>query len=383
MKLTKKLLCLGFLLVLVLVPLLTAYGVLTNPTGWSAQENRALAGKPEVSAAALWTGDTAAQTEDFLKDHLYKRNAILKFGVWFQMRVLHRPVVEDVVLGSEVLLPVAEITDYRVGKLEKRADAMTESLAAIQAATEDAGGQFCYVLVPEQRSALRDYYPDWMENRAAQYDATRAAFTAAMEAHGVPLLDLTETYRAVDDLTEYYSTVDHHYTLQGAALAYQTVCDALELPFVQPDIQVTAQAFLGTYNRKLYGLSPVSEQFQSDLAESIPYSRWDNGERTDGPMIDASGAEAYYTAYMGGDMGETIVQTGRPELGKILIVGDSFTNAFETLCYRSFGEMRSLDFRHYSETSLTEYIQDYQPDVVLVMRDDLTCLNTGGNGTLE
>ena len=60
MKLTKKLLCLGFLLVLVLVPLLTAYGVLTNPTGWSAQENRALAGKPEVSAAALWTGDTAA-----------------------------------------------------------------------------------------------------------------------------------------------------------------------------------------------------------------------------------------------------------------------------------------------------------------------------------
>lgn len=101
-------------------------------------------------------------------------------------------------------------------------------------------------------------------------------------------------------------------------------------------------------------------------------------------MIDASGAEAYYTAYMGGDMGETIVQTGRPELGKILIVGDSFTNAFETLCYRSFGEMRSLDFRHYSETSLTEYIRDYQPDVVLVMRDDLTCLNTGrGNGSLE
>ena len=383
MKLTKKLLCLGFLLVLVLVPLLTAYGVLTNPTGWSAQENRALAGKPEVSAAALWTGDTAAQTEGFLKDHLYKRNAILKFGVWFQMRVLHRPVVEDVVLGSEVLLPVAEIADYRVGKLEKRADAMAESLAAIQAATEDAGGQFCYVLVPEQRSALLDYYPDWMENRAAQYDATRAAFTAAMEAHGVPLLDLTETYRAVDDLTEYYSTVDHHYTLKGAALAYQTVCDALELPFVQPDIQVTAQAFLGTYNRKLYGLSPVSEQFQSDFSESIPYSRWDNGERTDRPMIDASGAEAYYTAYMGGDMGETIVQTGRPELGKILIVGDSFTNAFETLCYRSFGEMRSLDFRHYSETSLTEYIRDYQPDVVLVMRDDLTCLNTGGNGTLE
>ena len=32
---------------------------------------------------------------------------------------------------------------------------------------------------------------------------------------------------------------------------------------------------------------------------------------------------------------------------------------------------------------LYKAIRDYQPDVVLVMRDDLTCLNTGGNGTLE
>ena len=35
------------------------------------------------------------------------------------------------------------------------------------------------------------------------------------------------------------------------------------------------------------------------------------------------------------------------------------------------------------DDELIEYIRDYQPDVVLVMRDDLTCLNTGGNGTLE
>ena len=100
-------------------------------------------------------------------------------------------------------------------------------------------------------------------------------------------------------------------------------------------------------------------------------------------MIDASGTDAYYTTYMGGDIGETIVQTDRPELGKILIVGDSFTNAFETLCYRSFGEMRSLDYRHYSEKALTEYIRDYQPDIVLVIRDDIPCLTTGGNGSLK
>ena len=383
MKVTRRLLCLGFLLVICLLPAWTLFSALRSPSGWSSQENRALAGKPELSVSALWTGETAAQTEDFLKDHLAGRDLILRFDVWFQMHILCRPVVNDVVLGETVLLPAAEIEDYRTGVLEKKAAAMAESLAAIQAVTEAQGGTFCYVLVPEQRSALRDYYPDWMENRAGQYDATRGAFAAAMEAQNVHMLDLWDSYAALDDLTQYYSTVDHHYTLKGAELAYRAVCSALELPFVQPDVQSTEQSFIGTYSRKLYDLSPVSEQFQTDLAPAIPYSRWDNGVQTDRPVIDASGTEVYYTAYMGGDMGETILQTDRPELGRILIVGDSFTNAFEALCYRSFGEMRSLDFRHYTEKTLTEYIQDYQPDVVLIMRDDLTCLTTGGNGSLE
>ena len=383
MNITKKLLCLGVLLVLCLVPALTLLSALRSPTGWSVQENRALAGAPDISPAALWTGETAAQTEDFLKDHLAGRNALLKLDVWFQMHVLHRAAVNDVVLGTHVLLPAADITDYRPAVLAKKAGAMAESLAAIQTAAEAAGGQFCYVLVPEQRSALRACYPDWMDSRAGQYDAIRAAFTAAMAQQGVRLLDLWDVYAAREDLTQLYSAVDHHYTLLGAELAYKAVCEELLLAFVQPDVRETEQRFVGTYSRKLYGLSPVSERFQSDFAAPVPYARWDNGERTDRPMIDASGTDAYYTAYMGGDIGETIVQTDRPELGKILIVGDSFTNAFETLCYRSFGEMRSLDYRHYSEKALTAYIRDYQPDIVLVIRDDISCLTTGGNGSLE
>ena len=34
-------------------------------------------------------------------------------------------------------------------------------------------------------------------------------------------------------------------------------------------------------------------------------------------------------------------------------------------------------------TGMRDVLKESQPDVVLVMRDDLTCLNTGGNGSLE
>lgn len=86
---------------------------------------------------------------------------------------------------------------------------------------------------------------------------------------------------------------------------------------------------------------------------------------------------------MCGDAAETVIKTNRPELKKVLIVGDSFTNAMETILYLSFDEMRSLDYRYYTEKTLTEYIAEYQPDIVLIARDTSVCLGTDGNGNLQ
>ena len=86
---------------------------------------------------------------------------------------------------------------------------------------------------------------------------------------------------------------------------------------------------------------------------------------------------------MGGDIGETIVKTNRPELPKILIVGDSFTNALEPLAIFDFDEMRSLDYRHFDGAALSDYIRAYRPDYVLLLRDDVSCLNQTGNGAIS
>ena len=54
----------------------------------------------------------------------------------------------------------------------------------------------------------------------------------------------------------------------------------------------------------------------------------------------------------------------------------------EGILYTSCDEMRSLDYRHYDGENILDYIADYQPDVVLYVRDDLTCITTEGNGTM-
>lgn len=113
----------------------------------------------------------------------------------------------------------------------------------------------------------------------------------------------------------------------------------------------------------------------------MPFERYDNGNPVEATVF-AADRQNMYNYYMGGDVAETVIHTNRPELPDVLVVGDSFTNALETILYTSFDEMRSLDFRHYTEKSIYDYLKEYQPDVILYVRDDLSYIVTDGNGGL-
>ena len=86
---------------------------------------------------------------------------------------------------------------------------------------------------------------------------------------------------------------------------------------------------------------------------------------------------------LGGDIGETIINTHRPEFPNILIYGDSFTNPIETLLWTQANELRCVDFRYYTEKSLSDYILSYHPDIVICVRDETTYLTAEGNGITE
>ena len=118
------------------------------------------------------------------------------------------------------------------------------------------------------------------------------------------------------------------------------------------------------------------------MQNEFPYhTREDNGKASDTPLIQvrASG-QSLYTDYMGGDIAETCIRTDRSSLPTALIFGDSFTNPVECLAYYSFNELRSVDLRHYTVQSLSDYIAAYQPDVVLCVRDYQSLLLREFNG---
>ena len=135
---------------------------------------------------------------------------------------------------------------------------------------------------------------------------------------------------------------------------------------------------------QVFGLRGSDEKLlTASFAEDIPFTRFDNGaaaEATVYALPDSDAEPLTYGLYMGGDIAETVIRTDRPELPNALIFGDSFTNPVECLAYYSFNELRSVDLRHYTVQSLSDYIAAYQPDVVLCVRDYQSLLLREFNG---
>lgn len=398
-KFIKCLLIVPVLAILFLVPVLTVLSAipgmpLTPTAGYSVYENRSMSAVPVLNADSFWSGTYFSDWEDCISDRFYGRDRWLQAHTAYMM-LRKSASVNDVVITGEALLPQNDIPNYDSRDYAAEAEEVAASLKAIDAQVSAYGGVLLYVGVPEQRSMFRRLYPAYQETNAVHLQNTEDAFVHAMEKQGVDLLLMRPLLENAQELTKLYSTVDHHYTLLGAYQTYRAVCDVLQkqgwdFPVVTDEhIAFTqlANPFLGTYSRKLYGLSPVCEKlwiYECDM--SVPFTRTDNGEAVDASVLDLpdnTWQNVYYNLYMGGDKAETIIDTGREDLPKLLVWGDSFTNAFESIAWMSFGEMRSLDLRYYDEMALSDYIADYQPDIVLCIRDDLSYLYQAGNGAIS
>ncbi len=373
--------------VLAAVPVLTAC---SEPEAYSLYENRTLAvSRPAFSVSSLFSGDYFEGWETYLRDSVWNRDGLLKLSTRLDM-LAGRPFVHETHASGEALLPyVAEAIDPDT--VTEDAARMAAGLAALAAQVESYGGTFLYVGVPNQYSVYREGYPAYMEYIAQGLDTARSAFFAALDAAGVPYLDMGAVLAHPQD--SYFKT-DHHMTLPGSVETCRAIFETLRGMGVEiPDhlaglsYQTLPNPFYGSRGRKLYGLSPFQEQLDVyDAAPDVPFTRADNGEPVEATLytLPETGEEPVtYGIFMGGDIAETVLTTGRAQLSDALIFGDSYTNAIETAFYTGFDETRSLDLRYYEDMTLSAYIDQYRPDVVVCVRDDANYLNFTGNGALS
>lgn len=376
---------------------LMAATILLPKNRYSYYENRNLSAFPEITAESVLSGQVFDDLETLFCDYAAGRTTALKAVTWCDLNVFHRPVVNDIVVTDDALLDQLYTMPDTADDIARKAADVAADNAALRDQIEAYGGHYCYIAVPCQYAYYEDEYPSYLENRSAYTAAELAALNSAMDAQGITHVDMGPVFDSLGHPPEFSSRVDNHYGLLGAYETYRAAVQALNdayglaLSFPEEGADVTFSAlpnpYMGSRTRKLLGLRGNDEKLlTATFCEDIPFTRFDNGGEVAATVyaLPATDTEPLtYELYMGGDIAETVLRTDRPALPNVLIFGDSFTNPVESLAYYSFDELRSVDLRHYTAQSLSDYIAAYKPDVVLCIRDYQSLLSREYNGNLS
>jgi hypothetical protein len=172
---------------------------------------------------------------------------------------------------------------------------------------------------------------------------------AALRAHEA-YLPLEEAFAASPE-SVYYRT-DHHWTLQGAYLAYEAYCRRTGLePLPMEGFRLTSyDGFLGTTHSRSGLPFAAPETLLCAQPESLPeLTVLDDGSRHQG-LIFPEKAATYdgYAVYMGGNYGlAEIINPEAPE-GTLLVYKDSFANCLLPLLSAHYRRIVVMDARYAS-----------------------------------
>lgn len=374
---------------------LTAYGIKYHYTLFSYYENRNLAEVPPIKKETVLNGSYFSHVETWAKDHLAKRCGILVCDTKLNLDLLKRPVVNETVITDKVLLPYNPPEAVDRTNITILAAEMSKTLASHARCCDTYGGKFYYVAVPCQYVYYEQEYPAFLNSRAElTADSSRALFSQ-LDEHNVSYIDMLAKFNQKGHPPGFSSAVDNHYGIFGALETYEALIKQINedtewnltaLTAADYDTVTLPNPYLGSRERKLLGLRELPEKLSVLYPrQEVPFVRydWGNTVPSEASVYTLPGdeqQEVLYNVYMGGDISITKIETNRPALPDILIYGDSFTNAVESLLWYNFDTMYAVDFRHYTELTPEEFIKKYKPDIVVCLRDYEQLLNLYNNG---
>lgn len=368
-------------------------GFLLSPWQYSYYENRNLSACPELTIEGVMDGSFFTDFDTFVKERSVVREVFLRLSTFIDLHILHRPVVNEVVITKDTLLPFNDYETVSEYNINYYSDEVSKNLKAHTELVESYGGNFYYVAVPCQYVCKSEDYPWYLNNRSEYTSLSRKTLFNKLNEASVDYIDMLEYYEEAGRPDSYTSNIDNHYSILGGYATYLEIIDRInsdgkytldplddgEFTYSEVDTR-----YLGSRTRKIFDMWDITEGLGIITPHTdVPFVRYNYGSKGASTVYSIPVEDELYSTYgvyMGGDISETIIETNRPELPSILVYGDSFTNAVESLIWYNFDTMYSLDFRHYDEMDLHSYIEKYKPDIVICIRDYQAMLSPSGNG---
>lgn len=257
----------------------------------------------------------------------------------------------------------------------------------------DKDTPFLFVETPRKPDLSGSLMPEGTENHCHE---NANGLLRLLEANGVPTLDLRpELAGSAETLEQYFYRTDHHWNDEGAFLAFQRITQRLQAQFPEDTIlsgitqrenwekHTLPSYFLGSHGRRVgIGFAGVEDffyltpKFETWMSCSVP----SDGIYREGSFAQAAlnmeriaGKPDYYNS------SPYDVHTGEnydhvrfrcetaPSPRKILMIQDSFGLPLEGYLATAFREVETLDLRYLKDTTAVEVIDQFQPDMVIVL----------------
>ncbi|MCI8292315.1 MAG: hypothetical protein HFH53_02105 [Hespellia sp.] len=320
-------------------------GNLLKPTkGYSEQENRSLAGRPQLTWTSVVSGMFAEQYEKYQSDQLIGRNLWRDLAV--NLRILTGSNKENGIFYGRQNQLLEEI---------RKPD--EESFQANLEAIQDFAGRhkelpMSILIVPDAAGAFPERLPAFAETENQMMILKR--IQRELE-ETVTWIDVSEVFAEHAEEKLYYQT-DSHWTSLGAYYGFQASGEALGIEqenmtnFVP--YPVTAQ-----FNGTLSARSGYAKDIQEEITIYIPGGKdievvvnyVDKQEkRTSIYQSDALEGRDKYQVFLGGNDSLVDIRTTSDSDRRLLIFKDSSANCFVQFLIPYFREIVLVDPRYYA-----------------------------------
>lgn len=311
---------------------------------FSELENTYLASPPKLSLEKLLNGEFESDAEDYIADHFFGRDSLLKFKTYANI-AMNKHERNDVYITETRL---AE----KVG--EPNWELMEKTLNGISVFAADNSDKAVYFMLAPTSGDI--YYEEMPKNAPMLDEKSFIEDIYGRLPETVTPIDVYSTLSVNKDKYIYYRT-DHHWTTCGAYLSYIAAAKKMGITPVTLDnynIEHASDGFLGTlYSKALYdGIKPdVIDYYHPKNACEIKgeyvYTTFE-----DEPVFYD---DIYFREYLDTkDKYSSITGKNNPMVklvsdssgGHLLIIKDSYAHSIAPFFLQNYSEVTMLDMRY-------------------------------------
>ena len=328
---------------------------LTPDAEFSENENRVLQQLPRLTADTVKSGDFGDEVEDYLSDQFWQRDRWTAIRSRAKMLLLNRDIGGVYLADDGYYIEKVTPNDLDGERLAKNLQTLRQFF---DRCTERgmAAENMTFLPVPTPGCILRDKLPEYAT--LFDEDAVFAQMEAALEGYRLP--DLREPFAAAAGERQLYYRTDHHWTTAGALLGYQCYRAALGLS-VPDEADFTVEeypGFRGTLYSKVLDANAATDTVMlyrqpGDTGWSVRYDNTDHAGCYDTAKLSQ---KDMYEVFFGGNWPTVTIRGGEENGRRLLVLKDSYANAFLPFAAADYEEIVAVDLRYYLG-SLSELMQ--------------------------